>query len=112
MAWLDAFGLGLFAVTGAAKANDHELAAAWAVILGAVTGCGGGVIRDVLLNEVPTVLRAHIYAVAALLGAAVTLVMLRLAQPRAVAFTCGVLACVGLRMLSVYLNWNLPHVAT
>src|SRR5919202_6092284 len=69
--FFDALGLGLFCVTGATKALDFRLGPAQAILLGAITGIGGGMLRDVLLREVPAVLRHELYAIPALLGAAV-----------------------------------------
>ena len=63
---LDAAGLALFCVTGAATALAHRLGVVDAVILGAITGIGGGMLRDVLVGEIPTVLRGGLYAIPAL----------------------------------------------
>ena len=68
---LDAAGLGLFAVTGAGKALEWGVGPLQAIILGAVTGVGGGTLRDVLIRKVPSVLSSGLYAVPALVGAAV-----------------------------------------
>jgi uncharacterized membrane protein YeiH len=68
----DALGLGLFAVTGATKALG--LGPVQAILLGTITGVGGGMLRDVLLRQVPTVLREGLYAIPALLGATVLVV--------------------------------------
>src|SRR5688572_1969709 len=68
---LDAAGLALFSVTGASKALDFGLGPAQAVILGAVTGVGGGTLRDVLLGRIPSVLHRELYAIPALLGAGI-----------------------------------------
>lgn len=67
----DAVGLSVFCVTGATKAVAAGLGPVPATLLGAITGIGGGMLRDVLLNETPTVLRQELYAIPALLGAAV-----------------------------------------
>ena len=67
---LDAAGLSLFAVTGAGKALELGVGPAQAVILGAVTGVGGGTLRDVLIRQVPSVLSSGLYAIPALVGAA------------------------------------------
>src|SRR5579883_1318207 len=66
----DAAGLGLFAVAGAGKALAFHAAPVAATLLGMLTGIGGGMVRDVLVSEVPAVLRTELYAVAALIGAA------------------------------------------
>ena len=68
---LDAAGLSLFAVSGASKALDFGVGLGQAVILGAVTGVGGGTIRDVLIGRIPVVLRSELYAIPALAGALV-----------------------------------------
>ena len=107
---LDACGLGLFCVVGAAKALDHRLPAASAALVGTVTGCGGGVLRDVLLNQVPIVLREQIYAAAALAGAAVMVLLDRAGAPRWLSMTAGAVVAVGLRLLAVHFGWNLPRV--
>src|SRR3954465_13708470 len=70
----DAVGLGLFCVTGATKALDFRVGAVSAILLGAITGIGGGMLRDVLLRDVPTVLRHDLYAIPALLGAGVLVI--------------------------------------
>jgi uncharacterized membrane protein YeiH len=67
----DALGLAVFCVTGATTAVAFALGSVQATLLGAITGIGGGMLRDVLLGETPTVLRRELYAVPALLGAAV-----------------------------------------
>ena len=70
----DAAGLALFAVSGAQKALAFGLNPLMAALLGMLTGVGGGMVRDLLVAEIPTVLRADIYAVAALAGAAVVVI--------------------------------------
>jgi uncharacterized membrane protein YeiH len=71
---LDAAGLSLFAVSGASKALDFGLGVGQAVILGVVTGVGGGTIRDVLIGRIPVVLRRDLYAIPALVAALVVVV--------------------------------------
>lgn len=105
---LDAAGLGLFAVAGAEKALEYNIHPFIAILMGGITGVGGGTIRDVLLAQVPTVLRADVYATAALAGASVVVAGrgLRL-NPAVVAFA-GAVVCFLLRMVSVWRHWNLP----
>jgi uncharacterized membrane protein YeiH len=105
---LDAAGLALFAVAGAAKALDYDIHPLLAMLMGGVTGVGGGTIRDVLLARIPTVLHADIYATAALAGAAATILALKLKMRPAVATTAGIAICFTLRMVAVWRHWNLP----
>lgn len=107
---LDAAGLSLFAVAGAGKALAHRINPFVAVLMGAVTGAGGGVVRDMMLAQVPTVLRTDIYATAALFGAAVLVVARALNVPSAWAAVLGAAACFALRMVAVELGWGLPRV--
>jgi uncharacterized membrane protein YeiH len=109
---LDAAGLSLFAVAGATKALEFRLHPLLATMMGGITGVGGGTIRDLLIGQVPKVLRSDIYAAAALFGAAVTLLCLRLGVNAVVANLSGIVACFALRMLAVYHHWNLPAAAS
>jgi uncharacterized membrane protein YeiH len=104
----DAAGLALFAVSGAHKALVYGLNPVMATLLGMLTGVGGGMARDVLLAEIPTVLRADLYAVAALAGA-VTVVIANLLQlPSGAAALVGAIFCFGLRVLAIRRGWQLP----
>src|SRR4051794_21285939 len=89
----DAIGLGLFCVTGATKALDFRLGPVQAIILGAIAGIGGGMLRDVLLRDVPAVLRHVLYAIPALLGAAILVVAQKAGSPSPVYPVLGVAAC-------------------
>lgn len=104
----DALGLALFAVSGADKALAFQLGPVAAVMLGMLTGVGGGMVRDVLVAEIPTVLRADLYAVAALAGAAVVVLGHRWRLPPPVATSLGALLCFGLRFLAIRRGWQLP----
>lgn len=109
---LDAAGLALFAVAGAEKALAYRLPAFSAVLLGGVTGVGGGALRDVLLGQVPRVLRTDIYATAALAGALVLVLSLKLGLGTRASAIAGGLACFVLRMAAVSLHWSLPTAAS
>lgn len=106
--YFDAAGLALFAVTGATKALTHGLNPWMATLLGMLTGIGGGVARDVLLAQIPIVLRADLYAVAALAGAAVVVVAHVLQLPPQPAVLAGAALCFGLRVLAIRHGWQLP----
>ena len=108
---LDAVGLSLFAVTGASKALEFGLGLGQAVILGAVTAVGGGTLRDVLVAQVPTVLRSGLYAVPALIGAAITVATTRaeVYGVAAAAASGAAAACFVIRMLGVRYGLNVPR---
>lgn len=105
---LDAAGLSLFAIAGAEKTLDIGLGPLTAVIMGGVTGVGGGVVRDLLLARIPAVLNRDIYATAALAGGMVMVVCRRIGLPNTWSAALGVVACFVLRMLAVWLHWELP----
>jgi uncharacterized membrane protein YeiH len=105
---LDAAGLSLFAVTGAGKALALGLGPAQAVILGAVTGVGGGTLRDVLTQRIPTVLRSELYAIPALAGATITVISSELRVGGLPATLAGAAVCFVIRMLGVHFDLNAP----
>jgi uncharacterized membrane protein YeiH len=109
---VDAAGLGLFAVSGAEKALGYKIGAFLSVLMGTITGVGGGTIRDLFLMKIPGILRADIYAVAALAGAAVFVIGFRLGLPKTVMMVTGALVCFTLRLLAVWQHWNLPKIGS
>lgn len=104
----DAAGLALFAVAGTHKALSFGLNPLAAAILGMLSGIGGGMMRDILQAQVPTVLRADLYAVAALAGAAIVVAGDALSLPSAAALLSGAAVCFGLRFLAIRHGWHLP----
>jgi uncharacterized membrane protein YeiH len=104
----DAAGLALFAVAGAGKALAFHAGPVAATLLGMLTGIGGGMVRDVLVREIPTVLRTELYAVAALIGAAVVVTGRMLHLPSAAAAAAGAVLCFGLRLMAMRRGWQLP----
>jgi uncharacterized membrane protein YeiH len=104
----DAAGLALFAVSGAEKALGFGLDPAMAALLGMLTGIGGGMVRDVLVAEVPVVLRTELYAVAALAGAGVVVVGSLLHLPSTATTIAGAALCFGLRTMAIRRGWHLP----
>jgi len=104
----DAAGLALFAVSGAQKALAFGLNPVMAALLGMMTGIGGGMARDVLLADIPTVLRADLYAIAALAGAAVVVFGHLLNLPPTATTMAGALLCFGLRLMAIRHGWRLP----
>ena len=104
----DALGLGLFAVTGATKALQFGLGPVQAILLGTITGVGGGMLRDMLLREVPTVLREGLYAIPALLGASVLVVAQRAGSTSPLFPVLGVVVCVVVRLFGLRYGVNVP----
>jgi uncharacterized membrane protein YeiH len=106
--WFDAVGLALFAVLGAGKALAAGLGPVGAVMLGVLTGIGGGITRDVLVAEVPHVLRRELYAVAALAGATVVVAGDAFGLPAAPVAVAGAVLCFSVRWLAIRRGWRLP----
>lgn len=107
----DAIGLGLFAVSGAQKSLAYGHSAELAILLGIVSAVGGGVMRDVLLSRVPAILEREIYASAALLGAAVQVGLSYAGWTAWWMPWFATLACVIVRLASLYFGWRLPAFA-
>lgn len=105
---LDAGGLAIFAVSGTLKSLAFGLHPLAAVLLGMVTGIGGGMLRDVLVAQIPTVLRAELYAVAALAGASVVVAGQLLGLPSTPVAVGGALLCFWLRLVALRRGWELP----
>ena len=104
----DGAGLAFFAVSGSLKACQWGASPVAAILLGALTGIGGGIARDILVSEIPTVLRADLYAVAALAGAAVVVSGTLLKFPFVFVTGAGLILCFGLRFIAIGRGWHLP----
>ena len=104
----DAAGLALFAVSGTQKALAQGINPLIAALLGMLTGIGGGMLRDLLVREVPVVLRAELYALAALAGAAVVVLGHRVGSPVVATAVAGVLLCFVMRVVAMRRGWHLP----
>jgi uncharacterized membrane protein YeiH len=105
---LDAIGLSAFAVIGASKALAFGLGVGPAIVLGAVTGVGGGTIRDTLVGQVPVVLRSELYAIPALIAAAITVAAIRMDVYGLPAALAAAVVCFAIRMLGVRFGLNAP----
>ncbi|WP_439619675.1 trimeric intracellular cation channel family protein [Hyphomonas sp.] len=106
--WADAFGMSLFAVTGAAKAMGLDHGLAIVLIMGALTASAGGLMRDVVANEEPLLLKKDVYATAALLGAGVYFGLANYGLPETGAFIGGLAAAFTLRALAIIFQLSLP----
>ena len=109
--WLriaDALGLGLFAVAGTQVALAAGTNGAIAVMMGVTTAIVGGMLRDILCNEVPLVLQKEIYALAALLGSALYVGLDALGAATWLAAGVAFIVCTGLRLAAIRWNLSLP----
>ena len=106
--WADAVGLSIYAVLGAEIALIAGANPWAAVILGVVTATFGGIVRDVICNEIPLILRREIYATAAAAGAAVFVVLRLEGVWREPAFLAGALTCFVIRAAAIQRGWSLP----
>ena len=104
----DAAGLAVFAVAGTLKALAFGISPLQAPLLGMLTGIGGGIVRDLLVNEIPTVLRSDLYAVAALAGALVVVVGHVLLLYSTGATIVGALLCFTIRIIAIRRGARLP----
>ncbi|MCO1655459.1 trimeric intracellular cation channel family protein [Pseudonocardia humida] len=106
--WADAFGLALFATAGSGAALAAGAPGVTAVVVGLITAIGGGVIRDVLVGEVPQVLRREVYAVPALLGAAVVVVGHDMGLPPVPVAIGAAGLVLAVRIVAMLRGWNAP----
>lgn len=106
--WFDSVGLGFFAVVGAHQALRHGAGITAAIVLGVVTAVGGGVVRDVLLNRVPVILEKEIYALAALVAAAIQVGSEVNEGPPVATQAVAIAACLVIRFLALRYAWALP----
>jgi len=104
----DAGGLALFAVSGTQTALGYGLAPVMAALLGMLTGIGGGIVRDVLVSDIPVVLHSDLYAVAALVGALVVVAGHGLNAAPTVSAVAGATVCFGIRLVALRRGWRLP----
>jgi len=106
---LDAVVLGTFAVIGTTKALDFQLGFLGAVLMGVMTCTAGGVVRDVLANQVPLILRKEVYASACLAGSVLLVALEYFGIPRPSAAVFAAVTVITLRLLAIHYNWSLPR---
>ncbi len=107
--YFDAVGLGTFVVIGTSKALAFDLGFLGSVMMGVMTATAGGVVRDVLANQVPLILRKEVYASACLAGAALLFVLRHTPLSPGLAALVAAVAVITLRLLAIRHNWALPR---
>jgi uncharacterized membrane protein YeiH len=107
----DAVGLAVFVVVGTGVAIDAGASLFVAAVMGVLTGVGGGIIRDLLANDIPDVLRnGQFYATAALAGSAVYAFLLWMDLPRTIVFWVPMVVVLVIRLASIKFGWGVPTV--
>ncbi|MEF1289112.1 TRIC cation channel family protein [Vibrio sp. M260118] len=107
----DAIGLAAFVGIGVEKTLAYQDSALVAIIMGVITGCGGGIIRDVLAREVPMVLRSEVYATACIIGGVFHTTALAMGQDSDTAFLAGVFSTLLIRLGAIRWHLSLPTFA-
>lgn len=105
----DAFGLAVFTVSGTQVALQLDVPISTAVIMGVMTGVAGGVMRDVICNEIPLIFRQEIYASACILGALVHVGLLQLHSSAEMAAIIAMGVVFSVRMAALHWHWTLPR---
>lgn len=106
--WADAIGLSLFCVLGASKALSLTGDPILAVSLGVITAVAGGILRDVVCNEIPLILKKEIYATAAMIGAVVYCLCVAVNLSEALSLLCGGISAFAVRSMALIFGWSLP----
>ncbi|MFP6806474.1 MAG: trimeric intracellular cation channel family protein [Pseudomonadales bacterium] len=106
--WFDAVGLAVFCVLGAAKCFETTGSALISIMMGVITAVLGGMMRDVVCNEVPLIFHGEIYATAAFLGATVYVLCQLLSLPQEIALWAGISCAFALRAAAMLWGWSLP----
>lgn len=110
MQWPDALGLGLFAASGTQIALDNQMPGLVAVLMGVMTAVFGGVLRDIVCNEIPSAFRDHRpYAVCAFLGGCAVVAIDRVGDMPTLALVVGSLLATVLRWVAIRFEWTLPR---
>nr|WP_281417402.1 trimeric intracellular cation channel family protein [Plastoroseomonas hellenica] len=106
--WADAIGLAIFAVLGAEAALREGASPGIAVLMGIITATFGGIIRDVICDELPLILRREIYATAAAIGAGLYVGLESVGLDRTIAISAGMLLALLIRAAAILRAWSLP----
>lgn len=109
MLLLDALGLGTFLVIGTSKALQFQLGLMGSIIMGVMTATCGGLVRDILSNEIPLILQREIYASACVVGGALFFFLHRTELPTQVNLTVSALTVIAIRCAAIVKGWQLPR---
>ena len=108
--FFDAIGLGLYTITGVQIGIEFHLSAINCIILGTITGSFGGVLRDILVNEVPVIFKKEVYATVSILGSILYLILYKLNIQNPYLQIIPVLVIIAMRLLVIYYKISLPSL--
>ncbi len=106
----DTVGIGLYTLVGVEKGLEAGLQPVVCILLGTITASFGGVLRDILCNEIPVIFRKELYATPCILGAASYFLLAAFPIPENVAYAFGIIVVVGIRLLAVKFKIQLPNI--
>lgn len=106
----DTIGIGLYTMVGVEKGLQAELLPVMCIALGTITASFGGVLRDILCNEIPVIFRKEVYATACLFGGASYFLLLEFTVPETYAYMAGIIIVIGLRLIAVKFGITLPSI--
>lgn len=104
----DTIGLGVFTLIGLEKGMETNLHPVICIALGTMTACFGGVIRDILCNEIPVIFRKEIYATICIVGGIFFFAMKGLHIPKDVLYLLTTVLIIAIRLMAVIFHWSLP----
>ncbi|KXK36958.1 MAG: trimeric intracellular cation channel family protein [Saprospiraceae bacterium] len=110
LAILDSIGLGVFTIAGIEKGIAGDFVPAICIALGTMSACFGGVIRDMLSNEIPIIFHKEIYATACIIGGVVYFVLWHFDFTHQVYTFAAAMTVVSVRLLSLHFDWQLPNI--
>lgn len=108
--FFDAVGLGVFTVIGASKGMGSGLGVIGVLMMGTMTATGGGIIRDILANEIPAILKKDFYATATIIGGIVFIILNKTGLADSLIFILTFITVTGIRLIAMKLNIKLPAV--
>lgn len=108
--FFDAIGLGLFTITGVQIGLNHDLNYINCIILGAITGVFGGILRDILVNKIPIIFKKEIYATISIAGGIIYLILLKLEVANPILQILPILFMIIVRLMVIYFNISLPTI--
>jgi uncharacterized membrane protein YeiH len=106
----DTIGIGLYTMVGIEKGLAADLSPVMCIALGTITACFGGVIRDILCNEIPVIFRKEIYATVCILGGLVYFFLIQFPIENTIAYSMAIVTIIIMRVLAVQFKISLPNI--